>query len=542
MTFGEMEKRMQEKIDDPNVYLNLAEYYLDKNVDLAYLSLENACFYETDESRKKDIHQMMTELNREGFVRVVPATFVILSYQNLDYIKACIESIRLTCEPSGYEIVVVDNGSGEEVVSYLKAQNDIKLILNEDNRGFPAGCNQGIEAASNGNDIFLLNDDTVMLPNSLFCLRMALYSDTKIGAVGAMGSNAPIDQKEPDVDTLDESISHALRNNIHKPSMYEKKIWLVGFALLIKNDVREKVGLLDERFSPGNYEDNDYCLRILEEGYQNILCHNCLIFHHGGGSFNKEYNSEKYIQLNTRNRERFNEKWGERIDYYTRIRKDLIGYIEETQISKEKNFRILECGCGMGATLLRIKYLYPNAEVYGVELLDNIVGLGKVSCNIVQGNIESLDLNKVVGEPVDYIVLGDVIEYLADPYKLLRKCRNVLRMHGHIIASIPNIMHYSVMIPLLKGQDRFQSEGIRDYTHFHNFTFGNIFNMFEQCGYDIEKADYQIVDRKSFKDINDKEIEWFQNIIKSEETAPEYQFNAYQYLICAKNIDDNSLK
>lgn len=54
-------------------------------------------------------------------------------------------------------------------------------------------------------------------------------------------------------------ISFAEQNNILMKQPYETKTYLVGFALLIRRDVYDKVGALDEQFSPGNYEDNDKC-------------------------------------------------------------------------------------------------------------------------------------------------------------------------------------------------------------------------------------------------------------------------------------------
>lgn len=57
---------------------------------------------------------------------------------------------------------------------------------------------------------------------------------------------------------------------------------LIGFAILIKRQVLNIVGLLDEQFSPGNYEDDDYGLRVLKAGFQNVLVHNSFIIHLGG--------------------------------------------------------------------------------------------------------------------------------------------------------------------------------------------------------------------------------------------------------------------
>ncbi|SKB95431.1 Glycosyltransferase, GT2 family [Lachnospiraceae bacterium] len=530
-------KSISENIEDADNYLKLADYYVDINLNQAYLSLENAMFYENDPDKVKNIRMMIDEIKKSGKISVAQSSFVILSFRNLEYTKKCIESIRITCCPGSYEIIVVDNASGPEVVAWLQEQSDIKLILNEENLGFPAGCNQGIRAASEGNDIFLLNNDTVMLPNSLYCLRMALYSDTSVGAVGAMGSHVPNGQKEPGMDTLEQCIDHALRNNIPDPSGYEKKVWLVGFAFLIRNDVWKKVGYLDERFSPGNYEDNDYSLRIIENGYKNILCHNCLIVHYGGKGFSTTTNNQSYMDLCKLNNGKLNEKWGFNVSYYGNPRKDLIDFIEKDHPDHNDEFSVLECGCGMGSTLIRIQYLYPNVSVHGIELMERPASLGANICDIELGNIEEIEWNEME-KSFDYIIFGDVIEHLVDPYGIMRNCRAVLKKNGKVIASIPNIMHYSVIIPLLKGYFPFERAGIRDYTHLHNWTMSNIYEMFDECGYSIEEVKCSVLQ----KAVTDKFIEeddwiWFQRLIDRSETAEEWQFNAYQYLVQAKKLD-----
>lgn len=85
-----------------------------------------------------------------------------------------------------YEIIVVDNSSRDESVDWLKEQKNIKLICNSENKGFPKGCNQGMAVAEEGNDILLLNSDTIVTPNWLENLQKALYSADDIGAVSCV--------------------------------------------------------------------------------------------------------------------------------------------------------------------------------------------------------------------------------------------------------------------------------------------------------------------------------------------------------------------
>ena len=71
-------------------------------------------------------------------------SIILLTYNNFHYTKDCIESIRRYTEKDSYEIIVVDNASTDETKDWLKEQEDIKMLLKQENVGFPKGCNLGI--------------------------------------------------------------------------------------------------------------------------------------------------------------------------------------------------------------------------------------------------------------------------------------------------------------------------------------------------------------------------------------------------------------
>ena len=76
----------------------------------------------------------------------------------------------------------------------------------------------------------------------------------------------------------------------------------------------------------------------------------------------------------------------------------------------------------------------------------------------------------------DYMVFGDVLEHLDDPQTVLVRLSRHLKQGGHIIVSMPNIKHYSVMIPLLlEDKFHYEEEGILDKTH--------------RSGYQVEKME-----------------------------------------------------
>ncbi len=234
-------------------------------------------------------------------------SIIILSYNQVDYTLACIESIKENTRED-YEIIVVDNNSSVETVSALESVDNIILIKNSQNRGFPGGCNDGIMAAT-GDNILLLNNDTIVTENWLTNLLAALYSSDKIGAVGPVSNSCSNFQSIPcSYGSLDEMFSFAKEYNKSNKDLWEKRNRLIGFALLIKKDVLDKVGLLDERFFPGNFEDDDLSLRIRLAGYDLVLCKDTFIHHFGSVSFTEE-SSNRFGKTLSINEKKFLDKW-----------------------------------------------------------------------------------------------------------------------------------------------------------------------------------------------------------------------------------------
>lgn len=508
------------------LYFMLGNYYFNSNENQAFLCYENAAFLCHNEADKEQIRQAQEELCAQKAVQVAQISIVILSYNNLSYTQECIASIRKYCAPSAYEIIVVDNASDHETVEWLKEQEDLQVIYNTENVGFPKGCNQGIKAAKKENDIFLLNNDTQLTVNALYTLRMGLYSDAHVAMAGSitnMAANGQVISEE--YDTMEDFYSYANRNNVPDENALEDKIWLVGFALLIRRHALNEVGMLDEQFSPGNYEDTDLGLRVMDAGYRNVLCHNSFIYHAGSKSFGR--NPEKSKELYLINQAKMRLKWGFEISYYEHARNEIIGMINR---NKDESFEVLELGCGIGATLHRIQYTYPNVRVHGIELQKDIARLGGKVCDIVQGDVEEMNLTDS-GRKYDYIILGDILEHLREPALLLKRLRQILNKDGAVITSIPNVMHASVIVPLLQGRWDYSEAGILAATHLRFFTKDSIIKMFTECDYQIEEMSGII---SKAEELHTKEDNWFKRLTTEDATADPIEFEIYQYIVLAR--------
>lgn len=390
--------------DEYLFYNYLGDQLSGENPDQAFLCYENAEFLCPDPNVKAVLRDKKNYIKESGRVRVKKTAFVIVSYNCKDLMKSCLASIRKYCASDAYSVVVADNASDDGVLEWLETRDDITLVKNPENYGFPKGCNIGIDAADKDFDIFLLNNDTRMTHNALFFLRMGLYSNEDVGAVGAVSNYCGKDQRLDVKRNLPcEYEEYARSVNRFTANPYEEKTKLCGFAMLIKRKALDKAGKLEEAFSPGVFEDDDLSLRIHKKGYRLLICHNGFIYHAGSQGFNKR---DDVTDLFERNRNIMKEKWGYDVLGYSAVIKEELEAMG--QITKERNesFKVLEIGSGSGNLLTKIKYEYPLSVVYGIEaqrqaVRDGIQGVGNLSLDWEKDSIPFPE------GYFDYIIIND---------------------------------------------------------------------------------------------------------------------------------------
>ena len=414
------------------LYVLLGEYYLTKNPNQAYLCFENALFYCTEEEDRQVIRSFIREVKENYTITVRKTSFVILSYNLLQFTRDCIESIRTTTPESAREIVIVDNASTDGSVEWLQAQPDIILRANKENSGFPKGCNEGAELASPENDIFLFNNDTILPPNALFWLRMGLYESDLHGTAGSV-SNSVVNLQEihlPYHTTTEALLDYSKSVNIPMQHPYEEKIYLVGFALLIRRSVWDTIGGLDEQFSPGNFEDNDYGTRVLLAGYKNILCRNSFIIHFGHKSFEKR--PVEFTRLLETNSRKFAQKWGLSCEQYFYPQPDLVNKFKEDSTTP---LAILEIGCRCGATAAYIRARYPFAKTFGIENNPAALRIAEKMTNAIACESTSLPWPE---HYFDYIIVDTMAVGLPSDEELAQIYATYLKPGGCKIIMMPN--------------------------------------------------------------------------------------------------------
>lgn len=238
-------------------------------------------------------------------------SIVILTFNQLDTTRDCIESIRRHT-PELHEIIFVDNGSTDGTLHWLQeicmCNENYTLIANGENRGFAAGCNQGIRAAR-GEYVLLLNNDVVVTKDWLGGLLECLGLTPNGGIAGPMTNNISGVQQVPgvrysSVAELDAFAAEFRDRNRHRRIPFRR---IVGFCMLFRKSLTDEIGLLDESFGTGNFEDDDLCLRAAVAGYRNVIAGDVFIHHVGSASFRG--NNVDYVATLTGNGRLFREKW-----------------------------------------------------------------------------------------------------------------------------------------------------------------------------------------------------------------------------------------
>lgn len=334
-------------------------------------------------------------------------SIIILTYNKLEYTKKCIESIRKYTKDEEYEIIIVDNNSTDGTRSWIENQNDIKSILNKENVGFPAGCNMGIKISKKENDILLLNNDTIVTINWISNLKKCLYSAGNIGAVGPVSNSCPYYQTiSSNYENDSELQDFAKDYNKSDSTKWEERQKLIGFCMMIKRKALDKVGLLDEIFSPGNYEDDDYSIRLIKAGYKLYLCNDTFIHHYGSVSFS---NNKKYSKMLIENEKKFKDKWG-----FT-SRENMNIYKNYEKLIDKKDPKILEIYCGTGATAMYLKRQF-SALYYGYDDNKNAI---EIAINELI-DFDAIKLNKDI--KFDYVIISNSNKFIKN-----EKIRRILK-------------------------------------------------------------------------------------------------------------------
>ena len=227
---------------------------------------------------------------------------VIVNYQTFELTKNTINSIFEYEYPFSYEVLLVDNASGDDSLSRLKDyfKDNVIFIESRENNGFAAGNNQALKIAK-GKYQLLLNSDTIVWENTLESIYYYMEKHTDVGATGCrvLLENGDLDKackrSFPNVKNSFFRLFHiptkSKDDNYNLDSLPDDGVYeidcLTGAFMFIRKEALDEVGFLDETFFMYG-EDIDLCFRIKQAGWKIVYYGKSKITHFKGASSKKQ--------------------------------------------------------------------------------------------------------------------------------------------------------------------------------------------------------------------------------------------------------------
>lgn len=230
---------------------------------------------------------------------------VIVNYNVRYFLELCLKSVQAALRNIDGEIIVVDNNSSDESVDFLRNKfPEVKLITNQENKGFSKANNQGV-AIAKGTYILILNPDTVLPEDSLEKLLYYTRNKDKLGMITAKlidGSGQFLPESKRSLPTPKVAlkkmfgISNAKNGKYYATHLDENTSGaieiLVGAFMFLKRELYQEVGGFDnDYFMYG--EDIDLSYKIIKKGYQNYYYPSVQVIHFKGESTKK---NSKYLR------------------------------------------------------------------------------------------------------------------------------------------------------------------------------------------------------------------------------------------------------
>lgn len=441
-------------------------------------------------------------------------TIIMVLHNAAEYAKLSIQSIRMFADVEQLSIVVVDNHSEDTFAEWAGEQEDITYVyMDEGKLPFGQVINIVCSALQIDSDLLIIDAHYMLTPHALSRMQVLLYQEETTGAVGGLSNSFSSVQKQSGLADYDAAVRWAAGGNAA-----ESGKWVLGLhpdVVLLKASAFAQLGSFDEEIPSQEYAIKDLEFRMVLSDWKQQVCQGALFWDiRGEGPYHSGSEAEEAV---------LERKWG--MHYFNTIYNATL--VDMIVGDRGARISVLEIGCDCGATLLEIRNRYPQAAVYGVELNEKAAIVASHVANVQVKNIEEYNL-EFAPQAFDYIIFGDVLEHLRDPLNAIQYCRRFLKNEGYILASIPNLMHISVVEGLLRGNFTYTETGLLDKTHIHFFTFNEIVRMFNAGGYEIEDM------RPVTFPVSAEQESLIVKLLELQRGASRHMYESFQYVVRAR--------
>jgi GT2 family glycosyltransferase len=256
----------------------------------------------------------------------VDLSIVVVTWNSERWIDRCLRAIPAACGAIRHEVILYDNASADRTLSVAQAILPAHILESSSNDGLAAATNRSIRA-SRGRYVFLLNPDCELAPNSLATLIEFLDSHPEVAAAAPLLTDEDgRSQRDFQLRRLPTLLSLAAevlaldkvmpRNGVTGRYRYRDLDLSVpqrvdqpaAAALLVRREVFDEIGPLDEQFSPAWFEDVDYCRRFAAAGKAVYVVPAASARHFGGASL-EHVPFARFVDLWYANMWRYARKW-----------------------------------------------------------------------------------------------------------------------------------------------------------------------------------------------------------------------------------------
>lgn len=229
---------------------------------------------------------------------------IIPVWNELDSTKECLNRLKKHTQYP-YRLIIIDNGSTQPVKQYLESLGadfpEYLLIRNSANLGFVKAVNQGMISSEN-RYVCLLNNDVSVTDKWLTLMIETVEAGPKnIGAANPTSND--YGEAGPDGEKND----------------FQELDYCKGFCILIKKEIIGRIGLFDEVFGMGYFEEKDFCRRVIKAGFLCIRAKSAFVMHKDRLSFDKLSNRDEIFEINE---SIYNKKWGKPLSIAFVIQKE----------------------------------------------------------------------------------------------------------------------------------------------------------------------------------------------------------------------------
>lgn len=213
---------------------------------------------------------------------------ILITWNGRKLLSECLRSMAFLMARTDVEIFVVDNGSSDGTVSFLRSKYPgVKVIPLEKNHGVAYARNRALERAV-GRYLWILDNDTEVSPDVFYGMLQYMEANPTVGLAGCrlIDADGLVQESCKRYPGLGEKIKNLLRRKGYRYAYGRERMnsdfepeYVIGACQFIRHTAYEAVGLLDEKIFYGP-EDADFCLRIRKAGFKVMYLHSFTVLHH----------------------------------------------------------------------------------------------------------------------------------------------------------------------------------------------------------------------------------------------------------------------